>query len=135
MRRTLKIVVVAAVLAIPSVALAAGSTQTWAINCGREQYKPRGIIVTCADAGVSLSRLEWSRWTHTTARATGIYNENTCTPSCAAGHNVSKPVEVTLSKPRTCPGRAHPAFSRATFSFPSGAPPSALRRFTFSCPY
>lgn len=136
MRSPVRIAIVLALLALPSVAFAAGAgNRTWAITCGREQYKPGRIIVSCADGGVWLGRLKWSRWTNTTATATGVYNENTCTPTCADGHNVSKPVEVTLSRPRTCPGHAHPAFGRATFSFPSGAPPSAYRRFTFPCPY
>jgi hypothetical protein len=118
MRNALKLAVVAAVLAIPSIALAAGtSNQTWAINCTREQYKPARIILSCGDAGIWLGRLKWSRWTATTAQATGAYNENTCTPTCSAGPTVSKPVDVTLSSPRTCPGHAHAAFGRATFTF------------------
>jgi hypothetical protein len=136
MRHSVKLVVVVALLAVPSIAVAAGSAnQTWAINCTREQYKPARIIVSCGDAGIWLGKLKWTRWNGHTAQANGVYNENTCTPTCAAGHNVSRPVRVTLSQPRTCPGHAHPAFKRATFAFPSGAPPAAYHRFTFSCPY
>ncbi len=135
MGRWLKLAVVVAILAVPSIAAAAGTgNQTWAITCLREHYKPARIILACGDAGIWLGQLKWSRWTETTAKASGAYNENTCTPTCVAGHIVSRPVEVTLSKPRTCPGRAHPAFGLATFTFPSGAPPHAYRRFTFRCP-
>jgi hypothetical protein len=134
MHTALKIAVVVALMVVPAAATGAGN-QTWAINCTREQYKPARIILSCGDAGIWLGKLEWSRWTGKTAVATGAYNENTCTPTCSAGHNVSGPVSVTLSQPRVCPGHAHPAFRRATFTFPSGAPPHAYHRFTFSCPY
>ena len=136
MRRSVKLaMVVTVVLTVPSIALAASSNRTWAINCTREQYKPARIILTCGDAGIWLGRLNWSHWTRTTATATGTFNWNTCTPSCAAGHNVSRPVRVVLSKPKTCPGQAHRAFGHAAFTFPSGGPPFRYRQTTFSCPY
>ena len=137
MRHSFKLaVVVVAVLAIPSIAIAAGSSnQTWAVNCSREQYKPARIVLSCGDAGIWLGQLKWSRWTATTATGSGAYNENTCTPTCSAGHTVSRPVNVTLSKVHTCPGRAHRAFGLATFTFPNGQPPQAYRHFKFSCPF
>jgi len=131
-RNALRIAIVVTLLGVPAVATAGGH-QVWAINCTREQYKPARIILSCGDAGIGLGKLKWSRWGHATATATGSYYENTCTPTCAAGHFVSRPVEVTLSKPKACPGRVHPAFRRATLTFPSGAPPSAYHRFTFRC--
>ena len=134
MRNALRIAIVVALLGVPAVA-SAGSHQVWAINCTREQYEPARIILSCGDAGIGLSKLTWSRWGRGTATATGTYYENTCTPTCSAGHVVSRPVEVTLSKPKPCPGHAHPAFRRAAFTFPSGAPPSAFHRFTFRCPF
>jgi hypothetical protein len=135
MARALKIAVVVAVLAVPSLAFAAGpGTQARAITCLTEHYKPARIILACGDAGIWLGRLKWSRWTASTAKASGTYNENTCTPTCVAGHTVSRPVEVTLSKPKTCRGETHATFRHATFTFPSGPPPHAYRRFTFRCP-
>jgi hypothetical protein len=56
-------------------------------------------------------------------------------PTCSAGAVISRPVTVTLSRPKACPGRIHPAFGRATFTFPSGTPPYAYHRFTFRCPF
>ena len=130
----MRIAIVVTLLGVPAVA-SAGSHQVWAINCTREQNEPARIILSCGDAGIGLSKLTWSRWGRATATATGTYYENTCTPTCSAGQTVSRPVEVTLSKPKACPGHAHPAFRHATFTFPSGTPPSAFHRFTFRCPF
>ena len=133
-RHALRIAIVVTLLGVPAVA-SAGSHQVWAINCTREQYEPARIILSCGDAGIGLSKLTWSRWGRATSTGTGTYYENTCTPTCSAGHVVARPVEVTLSKPKACPGHTHPAFRRATFTFPSGAPPAAFHRFTFHCPF
>ena len=135
MRNALRISIIVALLAVPAAALAAGSSHVQAINCSSEQYKPRRIILSCGDAGIWLGKLKWSRWNGTTAKATGVYNENTCTPTCAAGHNVSRPVTVTLSRPKTCPSDTQPTFRKASFAFPSGAPPHAYQRYTFRCPF
>jgi hypothetical protein len=134
MRTALRIAIVVTLLAVPAIATA-GSHRVWAITCTREQYKPTTIVLSCADAGIRVAKLRWSHWSRTSALATGSYMENVCRPTCSAGHVVSRPVRVTLTQPRTCPGHAHPAFRRATFAFPSGPPPSAFRRFAFDCPY
>jgi len=138
MRNLLRISIAAALLAVPSISLAAGaaaaSRSTYAINCDREQYRPGRITLSCADAGIWLAKLTWSSWGRDRAVGAGTYDENTCTPNCATGHVVGKPVRVILSKPKTCPGESRRGFTRATFSFPSGAPPSAYDRFTFVCP-
>jgi hypothetical protein len=125
--------VLVAVLAIPAVA--AGNARTYAINCGREQYRPHRIILSCGDAGIWLGKLKWSHWSHANAVGTGVFNWNDCKPTCAAGHNRSRAVGVTLSRPKRCPGRGHEAFRRAAFTFPDGGPPFPFRRTTFYCPY
>jgi hypothetical protein len=134
-RRALRIAVGVTVLAaIPAVAVAA-APRTYAINCTREQYKPRTIILTCGDAGIWLGKLKWSHWSRTKAVGSGTFTWNNCQPTCAAGHNLSRPVNVTLSGPKRCPGRAHEAFGRGAFTFPDGGPPFRFRRTTFVCPY
>jgi hypothetical protein len=135
MRSALRIAIGVAVLALPTIALAAGGGQTRAINCTREQYKPIRIILTCGDAGIWLGRQQWSHWSHTKAVGSGTFTWNNCKPNCAAGHNLSRPVRVTLSGPMRCPGRVHAAFGRAAFTFPDGGPPFRFRRTTFYCPY
>ncbi len=135
MRTALRIAVAVAVLAVPAVALAAGGGQTRAINCTREQYKPKTIFLACADDGIFVDKLEWSSWSPTNAVASGTFTWNDCTPSCVEGHFHNRPVKVTLSGPKRCPGHAHRAFGRASFTFPDGGPPFRFRRTTFVCPY
>ncbi|HET6866879.1 MAG TPA: hypothetical protein VFH80_13250 [Solirubrobacteraceae bacterium] len=132
MRSALRIAIVVTLLAIPAGAV--GSSRTYAINCLREQYKPSAIVLTCADAGISVDKLKWSRWSRTTAVASGRFVWNDCKPSCVAGHFHSRPVKVTLSAPKRCPGQAYAAFGRASFSYPDGGPPFRFRHTTFVCP-
>jgi hypothetical protein len=136
-RNAVKLTICLALLATPSVALAAGSAgsaRVLAINCDRDQYKPRKVVLACADAGIWLSHLRWSSWNRARARASGTYNENLCQPDCADGRVVAAPVKVTLSRPRSCPGRAHRAFGLATFTYPDKPPPHAYHRYQFICP-
>lgn len=135
MRRALRITVLVTFLALPALAVAAGGGHTYAINCTREQYKPTRIILTCGDAGIWLGNLKWSSWTHGKAVGSGTFTWNDCKPDCADGHNLSRPVKVTLSEPKRCTGRAHEAFGRGTFRFPRGGPPFKFRQTTFPCPY
>jgi hypothetical protein len=135
MRSALRIAVVVTVLAVPAVALAAGNSRPYAVNCNREQYKPRQIVLACGDAGIGLDHLKWSHWSRTKAVATGTYYENTCTPTCVSGHTVTRPVKVTLVGLGTCPGHSHPVFTVARFRFPHGVPPHPYRSFSFGCPY
>jgi hypothetical protein len=135
MRRALKLTVVLALLAVPSAALAAtGGGRVLAINCFREQYKPRKLVISCGDGGLYLAGLHWTSWTRVRAAASGSYVLNDCKPTCAQGHFHSYPVRVTLSRPKSCPGQAHRAFGRATFTYPGRRPSLALHRFTFFCP-
>jgi hypothetical protein len=134
MRNALKITIALALLAVPATALAA-SHQVRAIGCARELYKPTRITLSCGDGGIWLGGLTWSSWHRSRAVATGTYNEIICTPTCSAGSIVSRPVTVTLSRPKACPGRIHLGFGMATFTFPSGTPPSAYHHRKFRCPF
>jgi hypothetical protein len=134
MRNALKLSVLIAVLAIPSIASAAGSGRTLAINCGQEQFKPKKIVVACGDGGVWLSKLKWSSWSGSQASGSGSYNANDCKPDCAAGHVHSYPVKVTLSKVKTCPSQTSRAFKQAALTYTGTRPSPAPARLTFSCP-
>jgi len=138
MRNALKITVsIACLAAVPSVAIAAtasGSGKPFAINCYNEQFKPKKIVLACGDAGSWLGKLKWSSWNATSASATGVYNANDCTPTCAAGHIKSGPVKVTLSKVKTCAGQTHLAFKRAAFTYTGTKPKGAPAKFAFRCP-
>jgi hypothetical protein len=134
MRNALKMIVaVACLAAVPPVALAAtssSSSKPFAITCYSEHFKPKKIVIACGDAGICLGKLKWSSWTGSSAKGTGVYRQNECTPDCAAGKIKSYPVKVTLSKVKTCPGQTHPAFKRATLTRADGK----STKVTFRCP-
>jgi hypothetical protein len=58
--------------------------------------KPRTFTVTCADGGIQYDHLTWVSWTPGRARATGLLEENDCTPNCAYGHFHAYPAKVVL---------------------------------------
>jgi hypothetical protein len=138
MRNALKIVVaIACLAAVPSVALAATagtSGKPFAINCNNEQFKPKRIVIACGDAGIFLGKLKWSSWSASSAKGTGTYNQNDCTPDCAAGKFKSTPVKVTLSKVKTCPGQSQPAFKQAALTYTGTRPKGAPAKLSFRCP-
>ena len=69
-------------------------------RCYNAAYKPRSVIVTCADANYRLRGLRWRRWNGPVARGRGFVYVNDCIPFCAAGRFHYHPVVVRLTKPR-----------------------------------
>jgi hypothetical protein len=90
MRRAIKITIVLALLAVPSGALAANTSQPQAINCQSLKFKPQRITLSCGDGGTWLGKLKWSSWTNTQAVANGNFTANNCSPSCVAGKTLEK---------------------------------------------
>ena len=123
------------VLAVPAVALAAPGPKTvFAITCLQERYKPAQITIACGDGTVSVAKLKWTSWSSTQAKASGVYRVNKCNPDCASGHTQSFPVQITLSRPKTCAGRKHKAFGRLSYAFGSEHPKPTPRRTSLPCP-
>jgi hypothetical protein len=61
--------------------------RVYAPNCvGKPRFKPRSIILACADDGLLVTKIHWTRWTRQIATGVGVYNWNDCKPSCVAGH-------------------------------------------------
>jgi hypothetical protein len=134
-RRLLKVSVLLGAIAVPAVALAAPGPKTvYAITCLQETYKPKQITIACGDGTVRVSKLKWTSWSLTEAKATGVYQVNKCNPDCASGHTTSFPVTITLSKPKTCSGRKHKAFGRMSYAFGSNHPKPTPRRTSLPCP-
>jgi hypothetical protein len=78
---------------------AAAATQVVVFDCpgqAKALVKPRNFILTCADANSVLAKLSWTSWTPGVASATGVLEENDCTPYCAVGHFHSFPALVIL---------------------------------------
>jgi hypothetical protein len=113
----------AALTAAP--ASAADATDTVIVTCvGKEFVKPKQIVVTCADAGVTVGKITWSRWDANRARGTGTLTWNTCLPTtCADGIVETYAVRITLGRVASGPEAA--AFTRMTLGFPDGGPAAA----------
>lgn len=54
-------------------------------NCGTFEAKPTSIVISCADANITVTHITWTGWGHATAHGVGTLNWNTCTPTCVAG--------------------------------------------------
>jgi hypothetical protein len=135
MRNALKITIVLALLAVPSAALAAGSTsQPWAINCQQLKFKPTRITLSCGDGGTWLGKMKWSSWGNTQAVGNGNFSAINCTPNCAAGHSHSVAVKVTLSNVKTCPGQVQKSFKQAVIVYKKTRPKGAPLKVNFRCP-
>jgi hypothetical protein len=127
-----QLAVLVALLAAPA---AAGSGRVWAINCNREQYKPRQIVLACGDGVTLLRKLSWSGWSSSKASGKGQYAFDDCQPDCAAGHFHSYPVKVTMTKPKHCAHQSHQAFSALALAYTGHRPTGAPTRLTLPCPF
>ncbi|WP_157116950.1 hypothetical protein [Nocardia vaccinii] len=61
--------------------------------------RPQNLILACADLGVQVEKITWTSWAADKAEGDGTERDNTCTPNCAAGNYVTKPVHIVLSDP------------------------------------
>ena len=102
-------------LVAPAVAQAAPANPKVS-NCGELSTKPKGIVLTCADANTALETLKWTTWNADTAKGTGVYAFNDCEPTCVVGQFHRYDVNVTLSNPKTVKGAK--VFSKARVTFP-----------------
>jgi hypothetical protein len=77
-------------------AISPSKVLTW--DCEYPEQKPEAITLTCADGGMYIDQIEWSRWDSKGAQGIGIYNVNNCDPSCAEGTYSRTRVKVHLSR-------------------------------------
>lgn len=89
-------------------------------NCRYGIRRPKQIVFFCADNGGWVNRLRWSRWGGRIATGTGSYSEKLCVPDCATGGISTFFVRVRLYSRRSCPGRSHRYYQRATLIDQSG---------------
>ncbi len=103
MKRTLPISLIAALL-LGTVLIGispASTTKTpsYFNDCGLGPVtKPSSVIQYCADGGAGVVNIKWSSWGATSAKGTGIYYINGCTPTCAGGTIYKSSVNVLLNK-------------------------------------
>ena len=69
----------------------------WTYNCEIPVQLPESFLLTCGDGGWYVYDIKWQSWGEKEAKATAIFSEKVCEPSCADGYRVEAPVTFTLS--------------------------------------
>jgi len=93
-------------------------------NCRNERFKPRTIVVTCADANFQIRQLRWQRWATSSAAGHGSARINDCQPNCDPGRFRSyRQVVVRLTHPITCRATGVRQFTRLHYTFTRRRPP------------
>jgi hypothetical protein len=134
MRLRVVLVALAVFAAMAAAAFAAAGGRRVVGNCTKSQVQPSSIILACADANAALTKLRWTSFGGGSARATGSYTANDCTPNCAAGKFHSSPITLTLSGAKACPD-GHDDYRHASWKWSAGAPKGSIgTTFTLSCP-
>jgi hypothetical protein len=106
-------------------------------NCERGRYKPRRVIITCADANFLARGITWSRWTRSEATGRGTALVNDCDPNCAEGTFRRYPLRLRAFRPRETGGCVPGSlFTRLAWRFPRRKPADSPRRGTarLTCP-
>jgi len=103
MKRTAPIFLVAALIlgtTFAGIAPASTSKTTSYFNdCGLGPVTmPSSVMQYCADGGAGVVNIKWSSWGTTSAKGTGTYYINGCSPSCVAGTIYKSSVNVLLNK-------------------------------------
>jgi hypothetical protein len=111
----------AAGLGLAPVATAAEGVPV-VIDCtGTGVTKPKEIVITCADAGITVMNIRWTSWTMNRATGVGTLAWNTCLPqTCVDGIVEKYRVRVTLGG--LASGPDIDVFSQMKLRFPKGGP-------------
>jgi hypothetical protein len=133
---TSRLALAAALLALGAVPASAQEATSYYSDCGTAlAIKPRTITVFCADGGMVVQRIRWSRWNQ--QGATGTSRRalvNDCEPSCADGTVHRYRVRLKLSRPQAC-ANGQLAFRRLSATFTGRKPrgPRTINQRT-GCP-
>ena len=121
-----------AVVPLPALGQGLSTDQVYFVaNCEQESFRPRTIIVTCADQNFTIRSINWSQWTTSGATGKGTARVNDCQPNCAAGRFRSyRGVTVNLSRPVVCTEDGLREFSELTYRFGSRRPEGFRKRGT-----
>jgi hypothetical protein len=129
----LLIAALAALAAAPATARTAARTYV-SSDCSGAAFKPRSIVLTCGDAGLVATKLQWTHWGAKRAAGAGLGREKVCTPDCAAGRVAKGAMKVFLSRPRLCPQDGKRHFTKIHYSWPGGAPGEGPKQGTIPLP-
>lgn len=101
--------------------VAASSGMTLPDCAGTPIVKPKNVVLTCADAGVSVGQLSWTGWGNAFAAATGIASVNDCKPDCADGHFHKYRIVLIANGQERCPS-GQTAYARVTYAWIGRSP-------------
>ncbi len=103
---------------------------------GKPMVRPPNVILTCADAGVSVSGITWTGWGNSFAAGRGIASVNDCKPFCAAGHYKKYKIVLIADGSQRCPN-GQKAYARITEAWigPSPYPQRSSREVDPVVPY
>jgi hypothetical protein len=121
---------------IAALAMSASASSPLRItNCNRASSSPKLLTLTCGDGNTVLKGLKWSSFGGPTARAKGTFVTNTCKPNCAQGKDVSYPVSVKATSPKSCRGGAR-VYNKLALQFTVRVPSSiaGMKNWTLGCP-
>lgn len=85
-------------------------------------YKPRRFTPT-GDGSLSFSRVRWSSYNGSVARATALGRANDCDPGCADGTFYKRRARVVLSQPRVLSCSSLLIYTHIRVTWPKGEPP------------
>jgi len=106
----------------PAAAAPAGPSL---VDCsGALVSKPKSISISCADGGIAISGIKWTKWDANSAKGTGTLVVNSCIytggPTCASGETDSYRASITLGG--LASGPSVDIFSQVNLTFPKGGP-------------
>lgn len=121
MKRVLTLALLAILAVGVTTADAGGKRPLLISNCAKAKFKPINVIIACGDASLGAREMTWSSWTRKSALGTGTGQVNDCTPDCVHGTTKNAPMQLLLSKPRTC-SNGRRLFTKLRYTWTSGAP-------------
>ncbi len=135
--RGVLLVVLAIALGAFAVAVAAAkpANRTYVTaKCSGAAFKPKSIVLTCGDAGLTATRLQWTQWGRKKAHGAGLGVEKICKPDCAAGKVGKAAMKLVLSRPRFCrqDGKRH--FTKVHYKWLPSAPGEGPNQGTIPLP-
>lgn len=98
---------------------------------GKLKTKPKNVILTCADANTSASKLKWIGWRGSRAVALGTGSVNDCDPNCASGKVVKAEIVLVATGKQKC-GKRY-AYRKVQYTYFESGPNFQPGIVTFRC--
>jgi hypothetical protein len=106
-----------------AVAAAMPTERTYVTSdCSGAAFKPKSIVLTCGDAGMVVTKLQWPQWGTKEAHGAGRGEQKVCKPNCAAGKVAKAAMKVVLSQPKLCAQDGKRHFTKLHYKWIPAAP-------------